>query len=408
MIESNEKKILPKNWHWEKLKDITRIVSGTTPKSGVSEYWNNGEIVWITPTDLGGNSEKNIVTSTRLITKTGFESCGLEIVPPGSIVLSSRAPIGYLGIARIPLCTNQGCKSFVPSDQIDSLFLYYALKQSVATLQKLGSGATFAEVSKTQLENFEIPLPPIEEQKRIATRLDEQMHYFEQARQTAEESLSAAWDLPSSYLSSVFDDSDGRHWKWEKLNDVCELLPAKAIKTIGNTSVIAITSACLTENGFSPDGLKSARMDENDAKVALVKKDEILIARSNTPELVGRVSIYPGDPPNVVASDLTIRIWAKPSCYPPFLNAYLSYLYLSGYWKERAGGASGTMKKITRSQLLDIKVPVPDIDTQKKIVEEMQEKMNHFKQLEHSLESQLAEINELPSALLRQAFAGQL
>lgn len=400
------KQPLPKGWRWEKLKDITRIVTGTTPKSGVNEYWNNGEIVWITPTDLGGNSDKDIFTSTRLITQSGFESCGLEIVPPGSIVLSSRAPIGYLGIARTSLCTNQGCKSFVPSEQIDSLFLYYAFKQSVPTLQKLGSGATFKEVSKTQLEHFEIPLPPLEEQKRIAARLDEQMRHIEQARLAAEESLSAAWELPSAYLSSIFDDSDEHRWKWEKLGDVCELLPAKAIKSIGNTSVTAITSACLTENGFSPAGLKSARMDENDAKVALVKKDEILIARSNTPELVGRVSIYPGDPPNVVASDLTIRIWAKPSCYPPFLNAYLSYLYLSGYWKERAGGASGTMKKITRGQLLDIQVPVPDIAIQKKIVEEMQEKMSNFKQLEHSLESQLAEIESLPSAVLGQAFAG--
>jgi type I restriction enzyme S subunit len=137
---------LPKGWQWVRLGDVTRVVTGTTPKSGVREYWN-GDIVWITPTDLGGNDDKDVFTSLRLITKEGFDSCGLEIVPSGSVILSSRAPIGHLGIAKVPLCTNQGCKSFVPSKRIDSTFLYFALKQAVPVLQELGSGATFKEVS---------------------------------------------------------------------------------------------------------------------------------------------------------------------------------------------------------------------------------------------------------------------
>jgi type I restriction enzyme S subunit len=204
----------------------------------------------------------------------------------------------------------------------------------------------------------------------------------------------------------LFGNSTSHNWAWCKLGDVCELLPARTIKSIGDTVVTAITTACLSESGFLPAGLKSARMDAQDAKQALVREGEILIARSNTPELVGRVSMYPGDPPNVVASDLTIRIWASPDCHPPFLTAYLSYLYLSGFWKEMAGGASGSMKKITRTQVLDVSIPVPEIETQKKVVTEMQGTMEHYRQLEQSLASQLAEINHLPASLLREAFSG--
>jgi type I restriction enzyme S subunit len=222
----------------------------------------------------------------------------------------------------------------------------------------------------------------------------------------AEEQLQAARRLPSAYLQELFGNSAGHKWYWQKLGEVCELLPAKTIKSVGDTVVTAITTACLSENGFLPAGLKSSRMDANDAKQALVKEGEILIARSNTPDLVGRVSMYPGIPPNVVASDLTIRIWASPVCYPPFLTAYLSYLYLNGFWKEIAGGASGSMKKITRTQVLDVDVPVPDIETQKKIVGDMQSKMSYYRQLEQSLDSQLAEIKRLPASLLREAFEG--
>ena len=107
-----------------------------------------------------------------------------------------------------------------------------------------------------------------------------------------------------------------------------------------------------------------------------------------------------------------VQVWPKEKKLhldtPSFLTAYLSYLYLSGYWKEMAGGASGSMKKITRTQVSDVKIPVPDIESQKKTVVEMQSTMDHYRQLEQSLESQLAEINRLPASLLREAFAGNV
>ena len=195
-------KPLPPGWRWVRLGEVTKVYNGTTPPSEAA-YWNGG-IVWVTPTDLGKLNGINILRSARTVSLLAVASFNLSLVPPGTVVLSSRAPIGHLGIAGVELCTNQGCKSFVPSHGIDSVFLYFALKSSVAYLQRLGSGATFAEVSKSQCENFEIPLPPLSEQKRIAGILREQMAAVERARAAAEAELEAIEALPAALLRRAF------------------------------------------------------------------------------------------------------------------------------------------------------------------------------------------------------------
>jgi len=294
-IKSNGVQKLPDGWRWVWLGSACKVVSGSTPNSSVDRYWN-GDIVWITPTDLGKLEGFQIGSSARHIISIGYEFCGTEIVPAGSVVLSSRAPIGYLGIAAVPLCTNQGCKSFIPGSDVDSLFLYFSLKRVVPLLQAIGSGATFAEISKSQIEIFEIPLPPLPEQSRIAAILKEQMAAVERARAAAEAQLEAAKALPAAYLRAVFNSPEAQKWPTRRLGDVCDLLPAKSIATDGDTEILAITTACLTEGRFQPSGVKTARMWARDAGECAVSPGEVLIARSNTPDLVGRVAMFIGEP----------------------------------------------------------------------------------------------------------------
>ena len=118
--------------------------------------------------------------------------------------MSTRAPIGHLGIASVPLCTNQGCKTFVPGADVDTEFLYFSLLTYLEAIQALGSGSTFQEVSKTKLSKFEICLPPLTEQKRIAALLNEQMAYVETVRMSAREQLDAINALPAALLRRAF------------------------------------------------------------------------------------------------------------------------------------------------------------------------------------------------------------
>jgi len=113
-----------------------------------------------------------VSTSERRITHRGFESCSAQVIPTNSVVMSSRAPIGHLAINTVPVCTNQGCKSFVPKTELNTRYLYWALRSAMPEIQHRGDGGTFDEVSKADLEAFEIPIPPFAEQQRLVARIE--------------------------------------------------------------------------------------------------------------------------------------------------------------------------------------------------------------------------------------------
>ena len=156
-----------------KLGDVCTVVSGSTPKSTVSEYWD-GDIKWITPAELDDDSYI-ISDSVRHITALGVTKTGLKPFPAGTVILSSRAPIGKTAIAGCEMYCNQGFKNLICSDKIDSKYLYFFLSSKTDYLNSLGRGATFKEVSKIIVENIEIPLPEIAEQKAIATCFEKLM-----------------------------------------------------------------------------------------------------------------------------------------------------------------------------------------------------------------------------------------
>jgi len=162
---------VPAHWEVAPIKRRYAVVGGSTPKSDESDYWD-GEITWITPADLSRLDGFEITDSMRTLTQEGLDSCGTTLVPTGSVVLSTRAPIGSLGIATQPLCTNQGCKSLVPARSEESRHLAYLLSVTTGELNIRGRGTTFLELSADELGAFQAPFPPKPEQAAIASFLD--------------------------------------------------------------------------------------------------------------------------------------------------------------------------------------------------------------------------------------------
>lgn len=156
-------------WGPHKLSEIGSIVGGATPSTTIDAYYN-GDIPWLTPKDLSNFHERYIERGERNITKSGLNSCSAQLLPAGSVLFSSRAPIGYVAIAKNPIATNQGFKSIIPNpEKVDSLFLYYLLKYNKDNIEAMGSGTTFKEVSGATMKNIEVYLPEdLEEQRRIA------------------------------------------------------------------------------------------------------------------------------------------------------------------------------------------------------------------------------------------------
>ncbi len=155
-------------WKSYKLSEIGTVVGGATPSTKVAENYD-GDIPWITPKDLSNFSGRFIEHGERNITQQGFDSCSCQMLPKDSVLFSSRAPIGYVAIAAVPLCTNQGFKSVIPNEKIvDPRFLYYLLKFNKERIAEMGSGTTFMEVSGGVMKNVEVCLPELTVQKRAA------------------------------------------------------------------------------------------------------------------------------------------------------------------------------------------------------------------------------------------------
>jgi type I restriction enzyme, S subunit len=184
------------------LADCCEIVSGATPSTSVDEYWD-GDIFWATPKDLSDLRSHYISNTLRKISKAGLDSCAANVLPPNSVLFSSRAPIGHVAINTVPMATNQGFKSFIPKrDLIDTKFLFHWLRANRAYLESLGNGATFKEVSKATVSRIEIPLPAVPEQRRIAAILDQ----TDALRAKRREALAQLNSLAKSIFIEMFGD----------------------------------------------------------------------------------------------------------------------------------------------------------------------------------------------------------
>ncbi|EHJ4101670.1 TPA: restriction endonuclease subunit S [Escherichia fergusonii] len=192
---------IPTHWEFKPLKSICQIINGSTPKSGIAEFWD-GDINWITPTDLSQKSGLFITESARKITLAGYNSCGTTLVPRNSIIISTRAPIGSLAITSIESCTNQGCKSLITHDKNLSKFIYYSLSIITTPLNILGKGSTFLELSTEDLGSLRVSLPRDDvnsivnfldhETETIDTVIDKQLLQIELLKERRTALISAA------------------------------------------------------------------------------------------------------------------------------------------------------------------------------------------------------------------------
>lgn len=169
-MKKTEIGLIPEDWEVVKLGEIANIVSGGTPSTFNPSYWN-GNIDWFTPTEVGYS--KYLYASRRKISSLGFKNASANLLPKNSILLTTRAGIGDLGILKIEACTNQGFQSIVVKENIPFEFIYYLMSTQKEQLLKNASGSTFLEISPNKIKNLQIPLPPLAEQEAIAAALSD-------------------------------------------------------------------------------------------------------------------------------------------------------------------------------------------------------------------------------------------
>jgi len=250
-----------KGWKKVKLGDVAEIVGGGTPKTNVKEYWN-GKIPWITPRDLSGFKGKYITHGERNISKLGLDNSSAKLLPKETVLLSTRAPVGYLAIAKNEISTNQGFRSLVPNEKIDNEFLYYLLKNNIEYLKSQATGTTFGELAGSTLKSLEFFIPPLPEQKAIASvlsSLDDKIDLLHRQNQTLEkmaETLFRQWfieeakedweEKPLAFFGDIICGKTPSKKKPEYFNGN---IPFIKIPDMHGKTFIFETSDSLTEEG---------------------------------------------------------------------------------------------------------------------------------------------------------------
>jgi type I restriction enzyme S subunit len=385
---------LPSGWKYLKLIEVAEIVSGATPKTEVEKYWN-GNILWATPKDLGQLRSAEISDTERKITQAGYESCSTRLLPSGSVLLSSRAPIGHLAINIKPICTNQGFKSLIPKNNIFNRYLYWVLKASVVQLQGLGRGCTFDEISKGSVEKFEIPVPPLSEQCRIVARVEELTSRVEESRNTAIEREAHLDVLLQATYWRIIDGVE-----WEPLEKVASLV-RRAVKTKPCEKYEEMGIRSFGKGTFKKPILTGKQIGNK--HIYYIHKGDLVF--NNVFAWEKAIAVAKEEDHGRVGSHRFITYVPREG---KATSEFLCHHFLGerGIEDIRAAspGSAGRNRTLGLKKLEKILVPVPDYDEQKRFAE-----LARRRQLVQQESAGIEEdMKSFTSALLVKAFRGEL
>lgn len=401
------KRLLPKKWHWVKIGEIAEVATGGTPKTSYPEYYG-GDIRWLKSGDVKGTYIEEV---PHRISRLGLENSNARVHPVGSVMLAMSGQgktRGTSAILRVPSACSQSVAAILPSEYAIHEIIHFALVNQYERIRRITGDNERTGLNLKLIREIEIPLPPLEEQKRIAARLDEQMRHIEQARLAAEESLSAAWELEKTYLLELFGKTSN---KFQTTN-------------IGSVAKIQ-TGYAFKSEWFSPDGIRLLR-NANVFQGYIDWEDCVRIPESRRNEFES-FEMHEGDivlsldrplvnnglkVARLTANDIPSLLLQRVARFQVSESILPDYLYLfirSPYFIDEITqhDQSIGVPHVSPKQVEAINLPLPDLKTQGKLSKEYQEKLLHTEQLIKSLETQLAEIESLPSAVLGQAFAGE-
>ncbi|CAJ61962.1 MULTISPECIES: restriction endonuclease subunit S [Frankia] len=391
------------------LGEFCEIISGATPKTASEEYWG-GEIPWATPRDLGSLNSKFLASTSRAITEAGLRSCATHVLPAGSVLLTSRAPIGSVAINARPMATNQGFKSLVP-DTSRALpgYLYHWLRCQRSRLQSLGNGATFKELSKSATARIAVPLPPLSEQKRIEQMLDQ----ADTIRARRRETIARLEELAQSIFSVMFGNpvQNERGWRRVPLSElvvridsgrspVCLDRPARPGEW-GVLKLGAVTS-CVYRAGEN----KALPPDVAAFSACEVRPGDLLFSRKNTRELVAACALVDATPARLLLPDLIFRLVVEPrsAVDPVYLHRLLTHPEKRRKVQGLASGSSASMPNISKSRLLGLEIELPPMEVQK----EFANRVRALERIKVAHQASLVEQDELVASLAHRAFRGEL
>lgn len=368
-----------------RLSEIGDIVAGGTPKTKVEAYWN-GNISWITPKDLSNHNNIYIQKGERCITKKGLENSSAKLLPKGTVLFTSRAPIGYIAIAENDVTTNQGFKSIIVNDKNDNIFIYYLLKNNVHRIENFASGSTFKEISGKAMKDLEFDIPSLGEQKAISKILysiDKKIETNNQINKTLENMAQAIFN--NWFVEFEFPNEDGEPYKssgGEMIESELGMIP-KGWKVIGLCEYINIKHGyAFKSKYFSKEKTNRVLMTPGNFKIGggfkddkkkyyeetaicpddyILSQGDLIITMTDLSK-AGDTLGYPAYLPNMSYTMLHNQRVGKVEIFNDFLTKeFLYYVFCSRDYRGHVlGSATGTTVKHTApKRIMSFKVALP-------------------------------------------------
>jgi len=415
---------IPAHWQLRKVKYVFRVFNGATPKSSEPVYWD-GDIAWLTPEDMGELTSHLITDTARRISKEGYKNCGTNLVPEGSLVLSTRAPIGHIAIAGIPLCTNQGCRSLVFKRNDDRKYFYYALYAAKQNLQAGGQGSTFLELSKEKLEMMQIIDLGYNEQCKISRFLDRQTSVIDKLISCKEKQIELlkekraaiiTWAVTRGLDSNVPMKDSGiewlgeipAHWDIKRIKFlVSEPLRYGAneeAKYIDPNQPRFVRITDINEKGDLDDSTFRS-LPLASAQSYLLQSGDILLARSGA--TVGKSFLYKESWGSCCFAGYLIRARLNnKKCLPAFFNYFTGS---TAYWNWISSSLiQATIQNVSAEKYDNLVIGLPPLDEQEATIEYLDQETSRIDVLISKIQSSIEKLQEYRTALISAAVTGKI
>jgi len=382
-----------------RLDEVAGVVSGSTPRTSKKEYYS-GDILWATPRDLSRLEDIYIDDTEKKITAEGYESCSTTMLPAGSVLFSSRAPIGLIAITKQDICTNQGFKSFVcDKNKICSEYLYYCLQFYRPMIQKLGRGATFTEISKNLISSFKIPVPNIKDQEKIANILIRTELLIKKRLQA----IILLEEFQKSFYLSIFGDpaENPKNIEIDSIQNICDVqtgsTPSRKNKNYFNGDISWVKTTEVKGNRIfeTKESITYDALENSNCKVFPEKT--ILIAMYGQGKTRGNVGLMEIEgATNQACAAILPGFAIQPN--------FLFWQFKMRYQEIRNLGRGGNQPNLNLSMVKNLKVLIPPIDQQIKF----EEVIENVEKLKIKQKESEIELNNLFKCLLQKAFKGEL
>lgn len=371
---------LPEGWEIKLITDLFNIETGTTPSTKQMSYWENGTLNWFTPADMSKlDGQIEIDESERKITEKALNEANLTLMPEGSILMSTRAPVGYISILKKKAAFNQGCKGLIPKNEkiVLSIFYAYYLISKKQFLNSLSGGSTFKELSKASLERLRLPLPPLPEQRAIASVLGTVDSAIQKANAAIEKTERLKRGLMQRLLTKgighrKFKDSEigkiPEDWTVVRLRAALELCQYGLSVKMSETGKYPIIKMDDIINGMVVSyKVKYIDLGERTFKQFKLEKGDILFNRTNSYELVGRTGLFLLSGDYVFASYLIRLKPKKETVEPQFLTFYM--IFSNDKIRQQLATRAVHQANINATNLQNFNIPLPPLPEQHRIAE---------------------------------------